>query len=772
MTFFLYLITTLAILALWHRMQRIALFAAIVLVLLPMLFTGRALLTNRVYAPIDLPFTYEPLKSAHPGVVAHDIALSDLHCQMIPWQQAVRHALSQGEWPLWNPFILCGDILAAAGQPAVYDPFQWIALLLPLPLALTFGASITFFLAGFFTFAFARALGRSELASLVAAAAFMFGGMMAFYAGWPLARTWAFLPFVLFGVRRVVHERRAGALLCALVLVIVSGHPESVLHVVAVGVAYGFFELRGFAVSRFRGTAQPRDRATAQPIFLALGAGVAALALTAVYLLPFFEAAPQTLEHEIRRTLYAPADYGNLISPERRLHRVGRTFLPYIDGQPWRGETKPQWDPLSARAGSIILALAVAALFVAPRRGETWFFFGLAVVCMSATFGSWPFAPLLHELPLFDIAINERLAFAAVLAMAMLAASAVDECSARLQPGDDRLKPVATSVVVVGVGIVLAVAMVWTRGAADASLVQLIALAELVPLALVAVLVRTRFAPAAILVLLLVQRTLVDGGIYPSLPRSMFYPRVAALDVLPRNEIYRIAGSGYTLIPNGAAMYGLEDVRGYEAMTFKRLTDTYPLWSRFQTAWFNVIDDPTRPFLSFLNVRYVLDGARVVENPNALPRAFLPRRIRIAAEGTVVEEMKHATDFSELAWVEVPEYEPHDGDNGPGRVTIRRNGLGYDLYADMEGEGWIVVSETAWKGWRLYVDGRRQDWRYANHAFLGVHVRAGRHHARLVYLPESFTRGRNISLATALLLIAGLIARAARRRRLLRRTPA
>jgi len=32
---------------------------------------------------------------------------------MIPWNQAVRHALAQGEWPLWNPLILWGDVLAA-----------------------------------------------------------------------------------------------------------------------------------------------------------------------------------------------------------------------------------------------------------------------------------------------------------------------------------------------------------------------------------------------------------------------------------------------------------------------------------------------------------------------------------------------------------------------------------------------------------------------------------------------------------------------------------
>jgi len=63
-----------------------------------------------------------------------------------------------------------------------------------------------------------------------------------------------------------------------------------------------------------------------------------------------------------------------------------------------------------------------------------------------------------------------------------------------------------------------------------------------------------------------------------------------------------------------------------------------------------------------------------------------------------------------------------------------------------------VLSQTAWKGWRAYVDGKRVEWHFANHAFLGVHVPAGHHRVRFIYLPESFTRGRNISLATLIAL--------------------
>jgi hypothetical protein len=711
LAFVLYLATTLLLSLAWSRkVQRLSVAAAIALIAMPLLFTGRAILTNRVYAPLDLPFTAEPLRDHARDFgmeTPHNTALSDLHCQIIPWQKAVRHALSQGEWPLWNPFILNGDILAAAAQPAVYDPLQWLGFLLPLPDALTFGATMTFFLAAFFAFALARAEGLSELAALVAAAGFTFCSMMAFFVGWPLGRVWAYLPLVLFAVR----TRRYALLTLAFVLVIFAGHPESVLHIVTVGAVYGLVL-----------------RPSLRDIGKAFAAGIVALLLTAVHLLPFAEAAPETLEYMIRRELYAPTSYDVIVSAEKRRERMIHTFVPFGHG----ATSTPGWDPLAARVGVVVMALAALAPLLAGRarwlaagraqaqatsnqQPATFFWLILAIVCLLATFGMKPVAHALHALPLFDIAINERLAFAAAFAMAMLAAITVDRIPRR------------------GVAI-------------------------------------------ALLALVLVERANEDGDFYPALPKSAFYPQVPILAAIPRDA--RMAGAAAALIPNNAALYGFEDARGYNAMTLKRLYETYPLWSAYQRAWFNRIDDLSKPFLSFLNVRYALAHeavaapagwtlrhagrqTRLYENPNALPRAFVPPAIRYVRENPV-EDMKTATDFGAMAWIETTHYEPQQAPNGPGAVTIRREGLEYHLDATMQRPGWVVVSETNWPGWRAYIDDRRARAHFANHAFLGIHVPEGRHRVRLVYLPESFTRGRTISVGT---LFALILAAAVRRRR-------
>ena len=76
----------------------------------------------------------------------------------------------------------------------------------------------------------------------------------------------------------------------------------------------------------------------------------------------------------------------------------------------------------------------------------------------------------------------------------------------------------------------------------------------------------------------------------------------------------------------------------------------------------------------------------------------------------------------------------------------------------------MVASQTAWKGWRAYIDGRRVQVHVANLAFLGVFVPAGRHHLKLQYLPDSFTRGRAIPFGTLGMLVVFAIVRARRRR--------
>jgi len=818
----LYLLTSVALIALWRRFVRpMSNAAAIVLFLLPFCFTGRALITGHVYAPIDLPFMSEPLKDYKTDFgldKPHNGWLSDLYMQMIPWQSAVREALAHGDWPLWNRHMLAGSILAANMQAAPYDPLQLLGFLIPHTQALTFGAAMTFFIAGLFFFSFARSHGIGETASLVGAAAYMFSALLAFFVGWPIGRAWAFLPLILLGVRMVVREtdlRSAIVLTSAFVLLIFSGHPETVLHVVALGLVYGVYVILNAPRHSERGgrageseesqTAQPeilRSRAASlaqgaeensqprqlralivRPIGLAAICGVVALMLTAISLLPFFAAAPETVEYHVRHDYYAKTPFTT--PPGMIAQRIGQSLFPFYGGQPWRANSTDLWDPTAMRLGSVALALALAAFVLAPRRRDTWFFGGLAVFAVLAGLNTFPIANLLHALPLFDITLNERLSFAACFALAMLAAIAMDSWNeSRSRRG---------AIVVAAVGIALGIGASVLRDSqiaigVDPDVFSLAVIAELVPLAILVILLALRLpartALPIVLGLVLLQRTIEDGSIYPAYPEKLFYPDIPILKAMQDDPAtpFRMAGLHFAFLPDAAALYGLEDARGYEAMTFRRLYETYPLWCKPQGASFNNVFDKTRPFLSMLNVKYAIGSldaqpdeqwklvlqdrqSRLLENTRVLPRAFIPRRVRYAKTAQdILDGMAKTTDFADLGWITAPTYPPHEIANGPGTLKIQREAVDYEIDAAMDLDGWVILTESAWPGWRAYIDGKRVETQFANHAFLGIYVPKGHHHLKVIFRPEAFTRGRNVTFAT----LAGLAVFFALRRRRLR----
>jgi len=714
--------------------------AAIALLLLPLCFTGRAVLTGKVIAPLDLAYMTPPLSDYAQEMGTATVknpVLGDVVLQMLPWREALRGAIRSGEWPLLNRYEQCGDDLAGSAQ-AVFSPLTAPALLLPTALSFTWTAAIGFFIAGLSTFLLARSLECSIPASLIASIGFMFAAATTMLILLPMVIAWALLPFVLVATRLVVRTpsaRSAFVLTTALVLELLAGHPETTLHVVAIGAAYGVFEL-------------VRASRRIAAIIAATVAGVVALLLTAVALMPMLDALHQSGEW-IVRTWYA-----------REPLRIAKGFvqagavsdlLPFVRTQ-YRDFLLPR-----AEAGSIVLALAICAVMTIRRR-EVWFFAGLGAIAFLVGIDAWPLAQIFHALPLFDRALNDRVVSAVPLALAMLAAFAIDE---------------APSQKILNVGIVLLLVIgggaAWFRDSGRIEIARLVA--ETIPLAAAALVVgfvRREIACFVVVALLLAQRIISDASLLPVYPQRAAFPPIPILQPLAGiHEPFRIVAKGTLLLPNTATMYGLEDVRAATPITFAPFAETFPLW--LQRRGFGEVDDVTNPMLAMMNARFAIvlrtepfpagwksvaedRSSRLIENPNALPRAFVPRLIRFGRTGEQeIAEMKEQRDFAERAWIDA--LRPGEIENARGRVVAQHVKLGLRLDAEMERDGYVVVSNTAWRGWRAYVDGRAVRPLRANHSFLAIYLPAGKHSVRLTYLPQAFVQGRAVSLATLILLV-------------------
>ena len=217
---------------------------ALLLALAPLLFTGKAMLTGGVFAPLDIAYQGEPLLShrAEMGIgKTRNGLLVDVVSQMIPWRKAVREAFAEGRFPLWNPYLLAGEPLLAVQQPAVLHPGTWIGLLLPLPQAWTFDMTLRIFLALACGYLFFRGTRASELAALLGAAAWAFSDFLIFFVGYPVTPSVAPFPLLLLGLSRLAGkaDRRAvGVTVAALVLTAIAGHPETLLFAVTGGGLY------------------------------------------------------------------------------------------------------------------------------------------------------------------------------------------------------------------------------------------------------------------------------------------------------------------------------------------------------------------------------------------------------------------------------------------------------------------------------------------------------------------------------------------------------
>ncbi len=154
-------------------------------------------------------------------------------------------------------------------------------------------------------------------------------------------------------------------------------------------------------------------------------------------------------------------------------------------------------------------------------------------------------------------------------------------------------------------------------------------------------------------------------------------------------------------------------------------------------------------------------GADLLENGQALPRAFVPSSIYYEPDhARRLAALRVITDYR--AWGVVGSKPPSTSsqatENGPGRVTVvayRPQSMTLEIEA--ERDTIVGTSVTAWPGWKARLDGFAAEPLSYNHAFLAFRVPVGRHRLELRYRPDSFTTGAAISLATlAVLLFAAL----------------
>jgi hypothetical protein len=156
-------------------------------------------------------------------------------------------------------------------------------------------------------------------------------------------------------------------------------------------------------------------------------------------------------------------------------------------------------------------------------------------------------------------------------------------------------------------------------------------------------------------------------------------------------------------------------------------------------------------------------GAVLYENERARPRAFAVHRIVVASSPSeAVRRLATGEVRPEEAVVLEDPGAPATSAAGPSVVSIQIDEpLRVELTATMKGDGYVVLADTTYPGWRATVDGVKAPIFAANGLFRAVFVRDGSHHVRFEYRPRPFRLGAAIAAVTAALAVGlGLASRA------------
>ncbi len=187
------------------------------------------------------------------------------------------------------------------------------------------------------------------------------------------------------------------------------------------------------------------------------------------------------------------------------------------------------------------------------------------------------------------------------------------------------------------------------------------------------------------------------------------------------------------------------------------------------------------PTLNLLNLKYLLlpshwkveeprfilafsdSEVSIYRNKDFLPRAYVVHRTKtISDRESIFREIGRATfnprNYVILEDSSVPalvtgfsggkEALPQIMEYSPNRVTLK---------ATLLEKGYLVLADTYYPGWRVYVDGREQEIYKANYIQRAVYLEPGEHTIEFVYFPHSFRIGLMLSLFTLIILVSSAI---------------
>jgi hypothetical protein len=717
-------------------------------------------------------------------LLGHDMS------QSYNWEAFNRWALSQGQLPLWNPFMFSGFPALADLQTELFYPPAIALRWLPIPAYFTFLTAFHMVVAGTSTYGLCRHLGVSRTASFVGATGLMLGGVFApkIDAGFvTVIGAWAWFPLGIW--LAILTARSSGrlppvALAGVLACQILAGHPQSTLY--SFGATSLYFVVAAALVWREAGSRPALAVLIRGALAFVLALGLSAIQVlpTSVLLAGLSRGEGLTFDEAARNSLSLP--------------HVLTLLFPHafesLPPDPIEDYRSKYWEE-AAYVGLVVTLLAPLGLLYRRDRAVIWFLVLLAGIGLA--FGAGKNLPIfgLHYLLLPGLRHASRLMPLWSLAVAVLGAIGLD----MLVRGQVR-RSWAIGYVASAAGLTLALATLpllhagsFPPGEAHGRSIAFV----VAPLALMLVLavIGTTARLGRLVLGALVVSVAVDLVAYASgfvqvvLPVDRRSDTANVLRLLEGVEVGRaVSLCDNVLSPNDMTSLRIPTVDGYNSFFFgdygrygllasSGLAGSLPkhaprLWTRDKP--------PSRPdLLRLLNVTHLIgcsapppSGYAVVrdrqrtyllENQAPLDRAIWMCQARVVGSEEEAIRALSSSDLDTAATVVVQGTGvelPDDMSCGaPATIAITsRDRPDGSLRARISanGSGVLFLSEPAYSERRAFLDGREVISARANLAFTAVAIGPGEHELELRFVPTSLYVGAAVSLLSIIVAMCAI----------------
>lgn len=699
--------------------------------------------------------------------------------QFIPWRMFAWEAIREGYLPLWNPLVGMGAPLLANHQSALLYPPNWLLPLLGV--AWGHGPLVIFhwMIAAIGMALLAGQLGVGRLGRTISGLAYGLSGYLVARAGFfSINAAAAWVPWVVLGVERLFRISTGetgwrrwfqGAVTLALPLALqwLAGHAQTAWYTLLL--AGGWWLFRALQDGR-------TERVIVWASRLAAG-GILAFLMASAQLLPTLEYLlnshrAQTVDPELAMTYsFWPWRLLELLVPGAFGRPQSNLFWGYANY--WE-------DAIYVGALPLLLAFGagVGALRGRSDRGRlTGFLVGVSGLSLLLALGNnTPVFPwLFHHIPTFDLfQAPTRWNLLLVFSLALLAGFGSDLWGAAEGRSLYWLR-LGTA----GAGAVTAAAWAATfvLEGVRPTLVQAFALAGVWLflagiLALILPKLDRSVWVAAVVAVVSADLLLAGHGLNPTTAASLYQGKSELAGVVEGDDrVYLASQEEYELtfyesfrfdtfharqdwrwvrdvgLPNSTMLDGLRSADNFDPL----------LPARFVT-WLETLEglpaSRQAVWLRLMGVSAFSDQLQGQDTPlyeeiaGASRARWVPEAVSVeeGAEGALSLMTQAGFDPDRQVVLEVPMN--HGGEAGQGRVlSVENEGPGQvRVEVEADGNGWLVLSDLWYPGWRVIVDGEPAPLLRADYLFRAVPVSGGRHAVLFQYRPRSFMIGLGMSL--------------------------